>query len=402
MWLGCAIDDDVTSLPPIVTDPEVIDYLENAGSEIKTSGDAQLFFPGLTPALSDYDVFFSGEAHTVSANKSLEFALLKYLHAQKGIKHYVIEYQHSFAQRLNQFLASGDTVILNNLFQPLQGTAGWTKEAYQHWLNLYEWNSTLDVDEQITVIGLDIAHQRRTALDYAQSLIPNTSIPQDIVGFLGQFNELDPANFVDANLEQITRKLSDEMASNGQPFEDFLSANSDEFIFVVNNLLQYYETQRVNVEAFSFTRENFIFNNFEVLNPVYLQGNPFYGQWGYFHTFQRTVQNVQWLASRLDQNFDSPYQNRVASIVYLYDQSQALSIPSYQVFHYTNMSTPDIFPMQAWPFTLYDLSNMPSPFNDKLTWLLNQPGSPSIDVTTDYFQYVIHIRQSPASSPFGS
>jgi len=52
------------------------------------------------------------------------------------------------------------------------------------------------------------------------------------------------------------------------------------------------------------------------------------------------------------------------------------------------------------PYTLYRLDAPGSPYAEELSWMLATP-RPESGVTTDYFQYLLLVRDGTASQPLG-
>lgn len=114
--------------------------------------------------------------------------------------------------------------------------------------------------------------------------------------------------------------------------------------------------------------------------------------------FQAEEFGVPWFAARLQQHRESPLEGEVCSIALIYEQANERSkhdrittgfstyLPESGAFYHA----------ARWEKTLFSLDKDGSPFRSELIWTLTTP-RPEMGVTTDFFQYAIYLRFSPAS-----
>lgn len=101
--------------------------------------------------LDQYSVYFTGENHTYTAfNTQFQFKLLKYLHQEQGVKHFVFEQSPGLSYIINQIVLEDKTTHLHYLrdvfFTPF----------YDLVKNIRKYNDTLLPANKIQVHGIDI------------------------------------------------------------------------------------------------------------------------------------------------------------------------------------------------------------------------------------------------------
>ena len=143
------------------------EYLLNNYSIVNLEGDKGFVDLSILDSnLEGKEIFFTGEHHGVKANSELNMKFIKYLKEKTDFKYYLCESSYSKAYFINKYLETGDINFLESVYKPLKGTFGWTKDSYNHWKDLYEYNQTLPIEKRIQVVGVDIEHQIANAYIY--------------------------------------------------------------------------------------------------------------------------------------------------------------------------------------------------------------------------------------------
>ncbi len=128
-----------------------------------------------------YNVILIGESHEVSKNTDVRLFFIKYLYENYGIRYIINEEGYSDSMLLNKFLETGDISIAKKLVEVYESTFNYTKEIYDFYLDLYEYNKTLPEDKKLFFIGVDVQHNKQIGIEYLLSLFNDSeNLPQPI------------------------------------------------------------------------------------------------------------------------------------------------------------------------------------------------------------------------------
>lgn len=351
----------------------------------------------LSDVLQDHQFLLTGESHGVAFNYELEFMMLKFLVEEDWLDYYVPELPYSFCYFLGQYLENGDETILDRLFAPLQGTFTWTANAKQHWQRVRAFYQSLPTEQRFSVIGIEVEHQARNAAWMMQDLLPAKVPPSFLAEEITSLQEQVAAqndNYL--QLYNVATALKNLFISRSEEMRAYLGDNYQQFQ-IVNQLVIDTHEARFD-DAFSTKREALIYQNLLRDKERFSSGNS-YGQWGANHIYQRDIEGVSWLAARLDKDQNSPLQDRVYSLLYLYHDCQTLLKNPYRQVDFTNLNyVSDFKKLTDQEFTLFRLDQSPSPFTEQLIWPSTNLKL-SEGVTTDYVQALMLVQDSPAASP---
>ncbi|MCL6457147.1 MAG: hypothetical protein K6T85_03990, partial [Gorillibacterium sp.] len=308
---------------------------------------------------------------------------------------------------LNQYLESGDTEILNRMYSQLQGTNAWTKDHYGQWELLYKLNQILPEERKIHVVGIDVEFQYLTALAYMAEVLPDRELPQEIREPIARIIKASQSNPSLEDVEKLSRDIHQDIQEQEALYDAYLGEAFFGFRLVNDNVLHMLEANNSGA-AFNQTRDLYIMNNFAEIYPTLTAESSFYGQWGLKHIFQGEQEGIRWLSGLIDKQIPE-LQGKVLSIGYAYENCIALLRMGME-YKPVRFDTLEDAPYinHVWspfaeghPYTLFRLNGKNSPFAKQLLWPLNQEsGMPPLEgVTTDYIQYLVVIRDSPASKP---
>ncbi len=373
---------------------DVFDYLEDQAQSISVESPINL--ATLTSAMDSHRFIMTGETHGIAANYELEFMLLKHLVEANWLDYYVPELPPSFCYFLSQYLENGEEIILTRLFEPLEGTFSWTNEAKQHWRKVRSFYQSLPPDQRFSLIGIEIEHQARNTQWMLLDLLPDQTVP----AFLQNKVEV-LTNLVDTNNDNylvfysLAQDLNALLQNQAAAMQEYLGESFEDFQEVVELAMATYEAR--NDDVFSSKREAIIFENFLRQEPLFANGNS-YGQWGANHIYRQYIDNVSWLAAKINQDPASPLQGAFYSILYLYHDCKALLKNPYREANYSNLLfVKDFKKMAQQDYTLFRLDEGNSPFAADLIWPSNSV-SLTEGVTTDYVQSILLVRDSPAAT----
>lgn len=350
-------------------------------------------FAILNDELLSHDVFFTGESHAVKFNYDLRFKFLKYLNQNADVKYYFAEIGYGSGVLLNKYLVTGDETLLKDIYKNLVLTPANTQDSYDFWVKLYNYNKSLPQDKKITVIGMDLEHQSNSEWQALMYLLPKENTPNDISPFINPIRTVNVVKNSEKNIK-IFEKLQQNIISNEAKYIAYLGDNYFDFKMIVENMLNTFKSLEVNTLDYKI-REEAIYSNFtKVYN--HFPKHKYYGQWGSEHVYQHSrdsqIIKGDCFATKLN-SADSPVKNRVLSIQYMYLNSMYRTTTGIQPL-YSECVNKSIFDsISDSNATLFKLTGKDSPFQQKVYLVANNKGG----VTTDYLQYLLMIKNSPAA-----
>ncbi|MBR9859509.1 erythromycin esterase family protein [bacterium] len=300
----------------------------------------------LDSVVGDYKVFITGENHTYTeSNARLWLKMIKYLHANAGVRNIMFEYGYSYGWLVNEYLQTGDTVLYNSL-------RNFAYVEYSDVLkDLYEYNASLDSSEKIYLCAIDIergVYPIAKLLDY---LITDTIQPHDSIVIhvqsiqsLASYNDsklLESAenDYVGSGWNYRTTSTLELVQENFKKFEseykEILGDNFDLFKEVITTkfdaraLWTKYETEKA-VQQYVF-RENYMHTQFLKESEEH-PGN-WFGQFGRCHTTQNktTSNSCDWyrfnsLANRIKNTKGGTYKDSVMTIGIIYKTDRSINM----------------------------------------------------------------------------
>ncbi len=381
-------------------------YLQNHYQALDLNADKALG-PIYGKAAQGNSIFLLGSYYGVGYNHAIRMKALKYFKNESNFKYLIIETGHSTAQFLNSYLATGNTGTLDYVFNHMEGTLYWTRERYEFFKDLYEYNNTLSENDKITCVGIDVEQVLVHAVDYLNQFLdsgvePPQNIKDDIDKLKmfkseGEYDYTEIKNFAAGFFDNVTQYRDD--------YETYLPADSyDVFHSVAQNLVrkfQYDQLQGINEWEMNRRREAAMFDNFLFFDEYY-PGNDkkYFGQMMASHVFQSQVDNLTWFAGYLTAD-GSSYHGKVHSTVFLYRDCTALTIKNgeYATGEYGNYSfSEEVFNKYAdTDITMFRLNGENSPFSEEIQGYGIFNGR-----TTDYCQYIILVKNSEAETELGN
>lgn len=382
---------------PLTTEEGI--YLKDNSRNLNFTGNQLKGLDLLSDSISGKKLFITAESHGVSVNQKLEFEFLKYFKEKANINYYLQETAFSTSMLLNKYLETGNEDILKQVFKPLEGTFAWTKEKYNLWKNIYRFNQSLPERERIIVLGFDIEHQLENAFWYLNTIIPEKEVPKDIKPYILRIKSIHQNKEYDnREIKDFVHKLKNNIDKNEKIYQDFFDQDFFGFQLVNNNVINRYKAYQKKNNEWNITRDKMMYDNFLKIYSRYSDGK-YYGQWGLNHAFQKKQDGVNWFASKLDNDGDSPLKGQILSIVYLYQNCTRINNNGkYSETSMSNNISKQIDLLSQGEMTLFKLNGKQSPFSDNLIWMLDET-VPGNGVTTDYFQYLIFLKDFKASIP---
>jgi hypothetical protein len=384
---------------------EYIQYLKNNSLDMKdTIANWDLV---LDSSFYKNDFYWIGETHAIKYSYDAQWALLKQIHKKVGFKYYLLEAGYISELFLNKYLETGDEKYLNMEFNATEGTMGYNIDAYEFYKKLYHYNQELSKDKKIEIVSIDIEHQYKETDKYIRSLFHNTDLPKDTSDFINVFLRSKE------DYKNLYNKLYIDLSSDSAKYQMILKSDYSMFWYLVRNI-NYLFLARTSTN-FNQTRDSLMFENYKIRLQTYdFNKSKVFAYFGTAHCFLEKTKNTNWIAS-LIKNSDPALKS--TSLMMLYsDCKQMMPIwaikQNCSIFRrffinknkdYVNVPRDDdwkniLKKSSKANYTLFNIINRTSTFK---TSKLFAEDIRDDKFTTDYFQYFLLIKKSPASIPYG-
>ena len=371
--------------------------------------------------------------------QQVDFALLKHLNQQAGLRYYAPEVGPSMAYFLNQYLETGDEELIKTLTKfytkrvPQDGGIEWMEK----WQKIRKLNILKSDEDKIKVVGTDKPIADELILTHLSILKGDRKTGIALIDSLDHFKELQ---FPERPMIWSGKPIWE----SGKPWTYFFpspAAYFDELIkYLTENETSIYQefgkhgktvaniVRAVNAQ----NRERTIYQGFkDYVLPLINQGEKVYSNFGYFHIQQSRINSGRSVAAILKEEHANSLS--MVSIQGMLIDSKVLKekkwkkAPPVQIkeLTFTGMAYNGYKQSASWdgdsfwervkgvrilkkvaktPVTLVDLNQEGSPFKatdhlasfsrGKKKWRLEEGKS-----TTDFFQYVILMQKSKAIRP---
>lgn len=387
-----------------------------------------------------HDLYFFGFIHGAATPQEVDFAMLKSLHEQARLKYYAPEVDPAMAYFLNQYLISGDESLLKTLVKHYQKRVPQDAgiEWLEKWQKIRELNLRTPKDQRIKVLGTDFPISANLTLAYVATFLPKQKTGNPTIDSLQHFSKL---SYLERPMIWSGKPIQD----SGKPWSDYFPDPARDFFDRLFDYIQenpkeastafgqnWKEVKRLIEEVDRESREDVIFEGFqrEVI-PLLKKGEKVYANFGYFHIQQGRVNGGESVACKLRNSLDKNLS--MVSIQGLLAKSRVFKEKKYKKapevvikdLTFTGMAYNGFKHSRSWDgdsfferakgigilkknaksdVIMIDLTKNNSPFkqSDFLAsfsrggkkWKLEEGKN-----TTDYFQYVIYIQNSPGICP---
>jgi hypothetical protein len=398
-----------------LADDVYIDYLKknNFTLDIEDNNDFSSF-KLLDEDTKDKDMFLIGEYHYVKDNSKLQLKFLKYFKEKTNFKYLLWEASYLGGKNYNIFLETGDEKLLSPYLN--------TEEELEFWKKLYEFNRSLKNEDKIIVVAPDVGNIQNN-ISYLIDTLSSKELPKELQAHLSMLKEykvyidkLFAVNDVDAETAYMNSytetsekfmNLYTKVKDNISTYENIFKDSSFDIVYVlddVKNLLdiqgqaakQYIETG--DFASILRVRDLKIGENFNKLYKKLPKGK-YFGKYGNLHTYQKEVlseNNIKTsnFAAEITKK-PSPLKGKIITIACFYDNcySSNSGVPVPLTSYKANKA---IDSYVTGNNTLIKLNGINSPYGKELKWdFIHEPyGSAEGGVTTNYFQYVLLIKNS--------
>jgi len=354
--------------------------------------------------LIDKEIFLTGEWPGVKGNYIMNMNFLKYFKEKANIKYYLCNIPYSYAYFLNIFLQTGNLDILSVIYEPLYGSKIWSKDDYQSWIELYNYNNTLPEFKKISIVGIGLEVNAGASFSYMDMVTSDKTAPAEIRNLLSEMKAIWSKSSNKSEIKEACEKMKKDIELREDVYKNFLGEDFLGFKLVNDNLLNTIEAYNLKEKSISKYHEFVSQKVYEGFKQQYsvLEKGKYYGNFPISQVFQNEQDNVRWLAAAINEDMLS-LKNKVFSIAYAYDNCKYMIKGT--KYTTSSLSTFDeilnnLQGIATEKYTLFKLNNRNSPFSKQLIWLIS--GSdivPNSKSTTDYYQYLLVIKNSEASEP---
>lgn len=265
-------------------------------------------FAMLDTVLDKYNVFFTGEMHRTNGNMEVRWKMLKYLYQKAQVRVLVIEAPYSLGWLLNYYMSRNDSA---NYFY--YSALDPTTKGRIFYKTLYCFNQSKPANERIIIRAIDTEDFLSIACKALTLLFNERPVPQAIQNDLEELTGNRKQDYADTLLRKI------------QPDTAFRSLYAEGYAHIIAILkgLSCKDCEPLAKGATSTTwlnRETLMYNNYLAALREF-PGSKFYGQFGKAHICLSSgsrkwfkVNNWESIASRLNNNGESPVKGKVCSI----------------------------------------------------------------------------------------
>lgn len=364
-------------------------------------------------------LFIAGEIHGIKSGQDIDYFLLTLLNKKVNMTTYVAEFDFSKAYFLNKYLTTGDESLIDSVFSDwAEQNAQWANTDFQRKIKkIRSYNLTLKPKQRIHFEGIDQIQNPVLVARYFKELLQDQQFSKIRSSFAPLINALVLKN--DSLIINTAQKITQTLKEKAEPR---LSGNkTNELLFALTNCL-----------SVKKSRETVITDNFKQLFKIKnWKDQKLYGFLGFAHVLQSRANDSKnsFLANRLENDTSLPLKGKIASIALIYVDSKmttpTFELPAawqnkgkrYTTFDQFNHDGPLIkldgieefkAITKSNTLTIFDLAAPSSPYLTKsldihyasimpaeLHLLLNEKGK----MITDYFQYLVLVRNSAPTNP---
>jgi hypothetical protein len=368
----------------------------------------------------DFKIIGFGAYHGSQETENVENILLEKLIQNKKIKYYLPETDFGIAYYFNQYLKSGDTILLKDLVKHYGNRVPQEKtiETYNKWKKIKKINDNQLPINRIEVVGVDMIvtykYTSKLLIDFFQAEKGKYKSYDTLVEMV-KIDTTDYSPNYDSYSKSVLKNFLTEYENNKTYFQS-ISKN----LKITDNLIE-----NINLTFKKREREKTIYENYLHLSQIYdFKSNPQFVRMGFFHIEKDRENNNPSFFTRLIEN--NIYKKEdVISIAGFLTKSRVLWDLKYDTKkNYIGYTTEGGYGIgDYWKeyfkgikklennklsnLTLYQLNNENSPYKKNQTDLMeiklflkkSNKNDLKGKTTTDYFDYAVLISNSKASKP---
>lgn len=367
----------------------------------------------------DHQLFLVGEIHGIKRGQDVDLAFLKLLNQKLKLTTYIMEVDFAKAYLLNQYLESGDESLIDAVFEDwIAQNAQWANTDFQDKIRkIRVYNQSLNAVQRIHFEGIDRIQHPLLVARYFKEVLKGK-------WFENYSSLFDPLmNALELKSDSLIRQCAGQLLTTLKDKSQFKKTGNNwkNTMFALKNC-----------SLIQSPREEVMQANFKELYKIRnWKREKLYSFLGFGHILQSKVNDGKgsFLAYRLENDPELPLKGKIVSIAMIYLDSK-MSMPTvalpapfqdkgkrFTAFSEYNHDGPliklngiDAFKLATKPntTTLFNLNAIGSPYLNQILAIKYADMMPKDQrlyfnekekFMTDYFQYVVLIRNSAQTNP---
>jgi hypothetical protein len=369
---------------------------------------------------SNFKIIGFGAYHGSQETENAENILLEKLLQNKKIKYYLPETDFGIAYYFNQYLKSGDTILLKDLVKHYGNRVPQEKtiETCNKWKSIKKINDNQLAKNRIEVVGIDMIVTYKYTSKLLIDLFHAEKGKYKSYDNLVEMVKIDSTDY-SPNYDSYSKNILKNFLAdyeNNKPYFQSISKNQK----ITDNLIE-----NINLTFKKRDREKTIYDNYLYLSQLYdFKSCPQFVRMGFFHIEKDRENNYPSFFTRLIENniykkeeiisiagfltksrvlWDLKYNDKKEYIGYTTEGGYGIGDYWKEYFKGINKLKKN----SLSNLTLYHLNNENSPYKINQTDLMevklflkkSNKNDLKGKTTTDYFDYAILISNSKANKP---
>jgi hypothetical protein len=356
------------------------------------------------------NIYWLGEGHATALNYDIAFDLYCKIDSAFGVNYILLESNFLQTHYLNKYMKSGDSKVLDLAFSTTVGTFGWTKEHKAYYERIYAHEQNKTKEKRIQFVGIDIEHGYwHTHKFLVDSLVPSTISDSNRI-----ISKIRKPLSSSTDFLNYYKRLYDDVIKNEEAYKSILVEKYELVKYLIKNIYNITYCQSLPSSLWNNTRDSLIYENFKWHNECLNFGNNVaFGLWGTDHIFQaKTKDGTTFIAGHIANK-----QPEISQTGYrmLYTKS-SFNLPTFFIPGFArwifrdkkyikikSLNNDKIWAKVSGMRFLKKRKNRG--FNyplhvDSIPKKINLVGNRKSEYpNSDYFQYIILVRNSPACTP---
>ncbi|MEM6721094.1 MAG: hypothetical protein AAF611_17325 [Bacteroidota bacterium] len=372
----------------------------------------------------DFKILGFGAYHGSVKTEDTELHLLESLHRSQRISYYVPETDYSIAHYFDQFLQTGDTILLKDLIIHYGTMVPQERSipVYEKWKKLKAMNNQLPEEKKMKVVGIDIIVSYKYTTKHLIDLLDTKQIQSKALKELQQMVQLDTTDY-SSSYDSYSKGVLKRFVADVEAYSDaYKKAITDieSWNHIVKNI-------KITFTDFSRLREPTIYQNYVDLSKRYdFKNKTQFLRMGFSHLekSREGAKGYPYFFTRLIENKIYKKEEVITVIGYLTKSEVLWDALFDEQGKYTGFTTEAGFGIGDYEKeyfrgidnlkktkisdqTLFRLNAQNTPYSDNMPDLIDviMTDSPSNSEavkgmsTTDFLDYAILISDSRASKP---
>lgn len=348
---------------------------------------------------NDFKIIGYGAFHGSQSTEKAENIILETLVKDKIIKYYLPETDFSIANYFNDYLKSGDTLLLKQLVKeygkrvPQESSV----ETYRKWIGIKKINDIQDQGNKLEVVGIDLIVSYKYT---ARQLLELTNLQKGIYPSVDRLIEM-----VDKDTSDYSPNDKNYAKAVMKSFVDNYEHNQAEFHAKIKNQA-FFDHIIINLKytfegAEKVSRDQTMFNNYTSLSKIYsFKTKPQFLRMGFFHLEKSKEGNSASFFTKLIEN--GVYsRNEVISVIGYLTKSRVLWDVKYDKDKkYVSYTTEGGYGIgDYWKEYFKGINKLKNnKISDLTLFRLNKENSPYKSIGTDLMEVKLFLKKSNKES----